>query len=362
MRFCYFDDVTTGHHSPFLDGLSAATIRSGATVTAATPLEPDAPGAEWLAVPSSSRSQVRQGRKTLQMVSRHCQQRSVDLFVDLNLDKNIWILPTSIGRIRWRVHVLHHAHQYLLEGKRDSGLVRTRFLRRRLKGLASRGDLFVVHTSRSAGILGEVVPTKSILQLGYPVRSGIEPQREVPDDQPRIPIILFVGQARHEKGLPELLSAIDRISHQVAVQVVGPQRPDVRHELEAQFPQLSVIWEDRFVEASTLEARYRSASLVATPYRSTFGRDGGASGVLLEALAHGKPLLATTAVSQQLPTGYQGAVVVEPDDPAALTDGLQVAIDSLPELAAVAAVQGPLFIKNNHSFDSYVASLLERMT
>lgn len=358
MKLCFFDDVTTGHHTAFASGLAEATVNAGASAIVASPSDPNLRGVEWVSIPEGSRSRTPQGRKVLRTVTRFCRDRDVDLFVDLNLDKNIWILPASLGRLRTRIHVLHHVTQYVREVRTKAERGKTRYLRSALKRLAARGDSLVVHTAQAAEILGEMVPSESILELGYPIRVKGSVDHQVPQDKPKNPVILFVGQARREKGLSDLLSAAALISKEVTVRVVGPQKPEVRRELEERFTQSSVVWVDKFVDESELDQHYRSASLVATPYRTSFAIDGGASGVLLEALAHGKPLLTTTAVSRQLPTDYSGAVVVEADDVVALSDGIHKALEDLPHLTSSAESLGPVFVNQKHSYESYVAHLV----
>jgi hypothetical protein len=78
----------------------------------------------------------------------------------------------------------------------------------------------------------------------------------------------------------------------------------------------------------------------------------------LEALAHGLPVLTTTALRDQLPRDYAGSVIVEADSSVALAEGLTLTLTQLPELTGAAKLLGPAFTSDLHSFSGYVKSLL----
>ncbi len=70
-------------------------------------------------------------------------------------------------------------------------------------------------------------------------------------------------------------------------------------------------------------------------------------------------MLVTSAVASQLPCGYEGAIVVPPDDRAALRDGLIVARRHLSDLRLAAAEQGPAAVRSMPSFTDYTADLID---
>ncbi|MDH3255606.1 MAG: glycosyltransferase family 4 protein [Acidobacteriota bacterium] len=288
-----------------------------------------------------------------------CRAQQVDTFVDLNFDRNVWLFPGAVEGLERRIHVLHHATQYAFSNRNAAGKIRTLFLREYLQRLASHGDLIVTHTRRATEILAEIIPTNATLQLPYPVRvSRNVPANEL-DQSIGIPVLLFVGQAREEKGLADLLAAMQLLRRDAIVRVVGPQRPQVKRDLTRQSPGISIDWIDTFVDDAELSSYFHAASLVITPYRNSFAQDGGASGVLLDALAHGKPLLTSDALADQLPAGFSGAVITRAEDQTSLAEGLEHSLQNLARLTEKAATEGPDFIAEHHTFDAYVAELLD---
>jgi len=358
MRVCYFDDADGGgHHQGYISGLIEATLRSGSYALAACPKRPEVPGVEWFQVSRWDRSQMIRSRRQMRAVVEACRAKQVDTFVDLNLDKNVWLLPGAVKRLERRIHVLHHATQYAFSNREATGKIRTVVLRRYLQYLAGRGDLIVTHTGRATEILAEIIPTSAILQLPYPVR--VVQKASEPHQESTIPVLLFVGQARREKGLSDLLAAMQLLHRDAIVRVVGPQRQEVKSDLTQQSPGISIDWIDAFVSDAELSSNFHAASLVVTPYRNSFARNGGASGVLLDTLAHGKPLLTTDALADQLPVGYSGAVVTRAEDPTSLAEGLEHSLQNLARLTREAATNGPAFIADHHPFDAYVEKLLD---
>jgi glycosyltransferase involved in cell wall biosynthesis len=202
------------------------------------------------------------------------------------------------------------------------------------------------------------VAPNSILQIGYPIHqewilTGDTPV-EIKDDRTHI---LFVGRARREKGLEDLLEAAARLARDVVIQVAGPQDVTLIRSIQRSFPSVEVEWFDKFVSDKELMELFGQASIVAVPYREAFRRHGGASGVLLQAVAQAKPLLTTDAVADQLPTGYGGAVIAPADDGLALAEGLESALERLGKLTDAAVAVGPSFVGAHHTFSRYISAL-----
>jgi glycosyltransferase involved in cell wall biosynthesis len=361
MRVCYFDDLVSGHHPSFIGGLAQASLEEGLGVIIASPSVPEIPDTGWIPLPDGHGARLLGGRKSLKNVARACVDREVDTLVDLNLDRNVWLLPKTLDLIGRHAHVLHHANQYTFEGRTAAGRGRTVILRALLRRLADHGAQIIVHTSRAFELLETVIPPSSILKLGYPVRriaNGEDSLRA--DEGIGRPRMLFVGRARHEKDLARLLAAVSRLPDPLVVRIVGRQDQHVRRELERENATLPIEWVDRYVTDSELSAEYHAASLVAVPYRSSFGMHGGASGVLLQTLAYGKPAITTSALEDQLPNDYKGAVVVPAEDTQALTEGIRHAMETLSDMSNEASVAGPEFIERSHSFRAYVTTLFGR--
>ena len=118
--------------------------------------------------------------------------------------------------------------------------------------------------------------------------------------------VLYAGRLSPEKGIEELADACRH--HNLVVAGDGPLRTLVPHALG-------------FLSPDELAERYRRAAVVVCPSRSE-----GFGVVCAEAMAHGKPVVATAVGGlKELVTHARTGLLVEPGDPAAL----RVAIDFL---------------------------------
>lgn len=145
------------------------------------------------------------------------------------------------------------------------------------------------------------------------------------------------------------------------IRIVGRQHESTRSRLTTQYPDVQAEWLDRFVNDDTLRTEYEQADLAVLPYRSTFGDHGGPSSVLLETLSAGVPIVTTSALADQLPPGYLGAVVSASDSISSLTRALQSALAALDQLTSEADLAGPRFIADNHTFSTYLNQLLQAL-
>jgi glycosyltransferase involved in cell wall biosynthesis len=137
------------------------------------------------------------------------------------------------------------------------------------------------------------------------------------------PVILFFGLLRPYKGLDVLLEAFARLRG-AELWVVGNPRMDVGplRRLAERAPG-RVRFLTRFVEDAEIPALFRSADVVALPYR-----DAEHSGVLYTALAFAKPMV-VSAVGGFPEVAEQGAArLVPPGDPSALAAALEELTES----------------------------------
>ena len=120
------------------------------------------------------------------------------------------------------------------------------------------------------------------------------------------PEVLFAGRLSPEKGVYELLEASEGLNLVVAGD--GPLRPHVPGALG-------------FLSAAELSERYERAAVVVCPSRSE-----GFGVVCAEAMAHGRPVVATAVGGlKELVRHGRTGFLVEPGNPAAL----RAAIDQL---------------------------------
>ncbi|HEY5318798.1 MAG TPA: glycosyltransferase family 4 protein [Solirubrobacteraceae bacterium] len=155
------------------------------------------------------------------------------------------------------------------------------------------------------------------------------------------PVVLFFGLLRPYKGVEVLLDAW-RDVRGAELWIVG--RPRLALDpLRARAP-AGVRFVPRFVADVELPAFFRRADVVVLPYSRTERFDF--SGVLATALAFGKPVVLTDVggFTEVAETG--AALLVPPDDPAALHDALVTLIEDPSArarlaAAAAAAAAGP---------------------
>jgi phosphatidylinositol alpha-mannosyltransferase len=169
--------------------------------------------------------------------------------------------------------------------------------------------------------------------------AAVEPFDFVADGRPTI---LFVGRVEKRKGLAYLIRAYGEIRQwypNVRVLVVGRQgragRGYVRYVKEHGLTGIEFVGE---VSSADLPRYYRSCDIFCAP--SVSGESFGM--VLLEAMAMGKPVVATTigGYRQVVQDGVQGTLV-EPRDSSALAAALLKQLDS-PALRARLGKQGQL--------------------
>jgi phosphatidylinositol alpha-mannosyltransferase len=164
-----------------------------------------------------------------------------------------------------------------------------------------------------------IIPNGIDMQL---FQSAVPPFQELDDGMLNV---LFVGRLEKRKGLTYLLQALkkiqERTAHRVRLIVVGAFTEDQRSENQREVAQLGlsdVIFAG-FVSREEKVRYYKSCHVFCAP--STGGESQGI--VLLEAMAAGKPVVASSI------EGYRGVlegtgagVLVPPEDHAALASAL----------------------------------------
>ena len=151
-------------------------------------------------------------------------------------------------------------------------------------------------------------------------RRGVDP---LPEFAGSIPNVLFVGRFDPRKGLPELMQACELLRSEgldFRLILVGEGR--LRGHLERaarRFPQDRVVFAGQ-VEHEGLPRYYASADLFCTPARGSesFGL------VLLEAMAHGVPVVATDIPGyRSVVTHDREALLVPPRNAVALAGAIR---------------------------------------
>jgi glycosyltransferase involved in cell wall biosynthesis len=195
--------------------------------------------------------------------------------------------------------------------------------------------------------------SRSLYALGAYTRNllaGVRIDKEVVLDPPRIAIPPNNDRHRHQNGLPfspfsplHILSVGRLVSHKghdvciAACRLLARDDPPWRLTLVGSGPQehrLKTLAErfglaDRItiknnVDDEQLSDEYRNATLFVLSSRCVAKGTEGFGIVLLEAMAHGIPVIASRVggVSEVLDEGKCG-ILVEPDDPKALADAIR---------------------------------------
>ena len=169
--------------------------------------------------------------------------------------------------------------------------------------------------------------------------------------------LLFVGRLVRQKGLDLLFKALARLGRAFHLQLVGDG--DQRGFLEAaaaQFPAGSRVeflgWQDR----ATIAALYREAHLFVFP-----SRDEGMPNVVLEAMASGLPVLATSIPGSRelVRDGVNGRVV-----PAEDADALGAALEDLlasPERLVTMGKASRSVVEREYTWRRVAAGYLDHM-
>lgn len=357
MTLLFYDNVSTGHHRGYLDGIVGTAQMRGLDFLVGSTDPPDSLLSmdRFIPVGSAPHRAVIANRRHLRRATSVAAVKGASILIDLYLDRQVWALGAE-RHMDASVHVLHHAEQYSYEHRTGLGVLRTAYLRKRLAKRAKRGSMVVVHNERTAAILAPDVPDDRVLIAGYPVVPIPNERRQTRADRPTL---LFIGAAREEKGLDLLFHALARQPELAHLRIVGRQPPGTRDLMTNQFPNVLAEWNDGFVDNAALHGAFAEADLAVLPYRSRFGFHGGPSSVLLETLSSGTPIVTTTALIEQLPPSYQGACVAAADSPEHLLAAVREAVRTLPQLSKAAAAEGPAFVAAHHTFDTYVDVLVK---
>jgi glycosyltransferase involved in cell wall biosynthesis len=146
---------------------------------------------------------------------------------------------------------------------------------------------------------------------------------------------LFVGAIQPRKGPVTAIDALALVNSDLRLLLVGPEKlgaAQVRERVERLGLGERVAWRGH-VERDELAALYRGAAVLVFPSRyEGFGLP------VVEAMACGTPVVATTAGAIPEVAG-NAAVLVAPDDPAALAGGIERALADRARLVAAGLEQ-----------------------
>ena len=198
-------------------------------------------------------------------------------------------------------------------------------------------DRVIVHSERGRDTLaGLGVDPERLAVIDHPVFD--DPGGPAPA-APNGTTLLFFGLIREYKGLDVLLRALPEISRRVpdARLIVAGDPVDPVEPLRALAGELDVAdrveWQLGFVPRGDIPALMASATVAVLPYRRI-----DASGVLADALGHGRPVVVSDLghVGETVRRFGAGATV-PPEDPAALAAACAQLLGDREALAAAFA-------------------------
>jgi glycosyltransferase involved in cell wall biosynthesis len=169
-------------------------------------------------------------------------------------------------------------------------------------------------------------------------KENVRPSRQLRGDLGPRERLLFFGVLRPNKGVDVLLRALERLP-QCDLTVAGGAEESHYHEkvrgLARQFPPGRVELIDRYVSEDEMADCFLGSRLVVLPYTSFTSQ----SGVLHQALAYGRPVVATDvgALGESVRLWGIGQVV-PPCDEVSLANAIERALDPVNYAAAVEAI------------------------
>jgi glycosyltransferase involved in cell wall biosynthesis len=222
-----------------------------------------------------------------------------------------------------------------------------------LRQVCSSADAVVVMTQSAHGRLIDgfgvdpskvtVIPHGAATPLAAPLDDG-EPNRGT---APRLLTWGLLGPGKGIEWAIDAVASLADVTPRPTYLIAGATHPKVREHAGESYREMLVdraaasdaasfiTFDDEYRDLSALTALIRSADLVVLPYDS---RDQVTSGVLVDAVAAGRPVVATAFPHAVELLGSGAGLVVPQADPAALADAIRRVMTD-PDLAASMAAE-----------------------
>jgi glycosyltransferase involved in cell wall biosynthesis len=202
-------------------------------------------------------------------------------------------------------------------------------------------DALLVHTEglREAlsGFLGRSHPPIHVTPHGVWHRDGGPVPSARPDGRAR-DRLLFFGMIRPNKGVHVLLQALERLPGCDLTIAGGIEEPHYLERIRRMVQRFSpgrVELIDRYVSEDEATDLFRRSRLVILPYTNFTSQ----SGVLHQALAHGRPVVATEVGGLgECVRGWGIGQVVPPEDGRRLAEAIELSLNPVRHDAAMAAI------------------------
>lgn len=244
---------------------------------------------------------------------------------------------------------------------------RWRILRPLLRRVIRTSDAVTANSSHTEALIRDVydrtvhrVPFGATIDIET---AGSEAARTDAPDGARGYELLFVGRLVERKGVHYLLDAVARVSehHDVTLRVVGDG--SMRAMLERRAATLGIgdrVRFDGFVERGVLARRFAACDAFVLPAAvDAKGDVEGLGVVLIEALGHGRPVIASAAggIVDIVRDGETG-LLVPPGDVDALARAIREYIEN-PALARRLAEAGREHVRRTFSWPVIIGRLIE---
>jgi glycosyltransferase involved in cell wall biosynthesis len=353
MKILLLDSTLDGHHAEYASYIVEHLQESGDDVSLATPADEQAKARLLALAPSLQIHNIRTGVhppganrwdrawRSYQDVHHGFQladELRADVFHHLYLDGSefAWLGAPRSNRRRWaslatlfwlpatrRLHDSLPIHA-------PTPAVKRRLLRSCLRG--HRLDRVFVHSERSRRallrLIGPRMPARTVTLIPDPAplpsTVSVADARSQLQLTPRGPLLLFFGGLRDDKGPDLFLEALRTLPGDWTAVVAGEPLSITEEEVKrlvSRLPDPSrVLLRLGHIPGSEVPAYFAAADVVVLPYRRSFG---GTSGVLMRAVAAGRPIVATDVgdVGSIVRTHGLG-IVVRPESPQDLASGL----------------------------------------
>ena len=193
--------------------------------------------------------------------------------------------------------------------------------RRSLKKLYFSSDLVIVHSLSNKKQLMEQFnyDEKKIVVIHHGVDTKYKKfsrdvccsELNIPNDN--IPFLLFFGMIREQKGLDILIKAINKVNSPCKLIIAGamPHGESFQKYKTLMEDERKFICQIGFIEENKLDYLFQMANVVVFPYKYFLSQ----SGVFMECLKYGKPVIATDVSSfRQYIEEYKMGLVAIPND------------------------------------------------
>jgi glycosyltransferase involved in cell wall biosynthesis len=182
-----------------------------------------------------------------------------------------------------------------------------------------------------------VVPDPLELSYGHYSQEAARERLQLPQN---VPILLFFGELRRNKGPDILLDAVKNLEQDFRLVIAGLPDDTARLDIASCKEQLDkpdkIIARLNYIPEGEVDCYFLSADVVVLPYRKDVK---GTSGILQHACAAGKPVIASDVGEiGRMVKEHSLGIIVEPESPQALRDGIQ---SFLADREAITALTAP---------------------